>query len=79
MNIMDLSKIRGMSDDELYNYLHALTKRGSNNCSRCGKKANYVINIQNKKKLQQKKLCILCDSCYSDLLDFLECLDIIWD
>lgn len=76
---MDLNKIRGMSDNDLYNYLHSLTRRGSNNCIKCGKKANYVINIQNKEKIQQKKLCMLCEECYSDLLDFLECLDIIWD
>jgi len=76
---VDLRKIRNMSDDELYNYLHSLTKRGNNTCIKCGKKANYVMNIQNKKKLQQKKLCMLCDNCYSELLEYLGCLDIMWD
>ena len=77
---MDLEKIRKMNDEELESYLKNLTKRNNTNCVKCGKvSANYTINIQNKKKIQQKKLCSLCNDCYTDLLDYLGVCDILWD
>ena len=77
---MDLNKIRNMNDKELELYLKTLSDRKNTNCIKCGKiNATYTINVQNKKKAQQKKLCSLCDSCYSDLLDNLGINDIIWD
>ena len=76
---IDLNKIRNMSDESLYNYIHRLSKRRGNTCLKCGKQANYTLNIQNKKAYQQKKLCVLCEDCYDDLLDYLDCMDIIWD
>ena len=75
---MNLDRIRNMTDKELEKYLHSLSTR-NNICLKCGKKRNYVINIQNKKKIQQKKLCSLCDSCYAELLDYLGVNDILWD
>lgn len=77
---MDLNKIRNMSDSELENYLKSLTKRNNTNCAKCEKiNANYTIDIQNKKKKQQKKLCNLCGDCYTNLLDYLGVCDILWD
>ena len=77
---MDLDKIRKMDDTELENYLKNLTKRNSTNCVKCGKaSSNYTMNIQNKKQIQQKKLCCLCEDCYTDLLDYLGTTDILWD
>lgn len=77
---MDLNVIRSMNDDELNKFLRGLTQKHSTSCMKCGKSnANYVINIQNKAKLQQKKLCSLCDDCYQDLLKKLETSDIMWD
>lgn len=77
---MDLDKIRSMSDEELGLYLKSLSNRNNNTCLKCGRPhATYTINLQNKKKAQQKKLCSLCDSCYADLLDYLGCADILWD
>ena len=77
---MDLIKIRNMNDIELENYLKSLSSKKSSDCLKCGKtNANYTMNIQNKKKMQQKKLCNLCEACYSDLLDYLGTCDIIWD
>lgn len=77
---MNLDKIRNMSDRELENYLKSLTSKRGNDCVKCGKtNSNYVLNIQNKKKIQQKKLCNLCDTCYTDLLDYLGTCDIIWE
>ena len=76
---MDLEKIRKMSDEELESYLRALSNKKST-CIKCGKATpNYTINIQNKKKIQQKKLCSLCNDCYVDLLDYLGACDILWD
>ena len=76
---MDLKRIRNMSDDELERYLKSLADKKSNNCLKCEKPySNYTMNIQNKKK-QQKKLCNLCENCYTDLLDYLGTCDIIWD
>ena len=77
---MDLKRIRNMSDDELERYLKSLADKKSNNCLKCEKpNSNYTMNIQNKKKQQQKKLCNLCENCYTDLLDYLGTVDIIWD
>lgn len=77
---MDLKRIRNMSDDELERYLKSLADKKSNNCLKCEKpNSNYTMNIQNKKKQQQKKLCNLCEKCYSDLLSYLDTVDIIWD
>ena len=76
---MDLERIRKMNDEELENYLKTLTsKRGA--CIKCGAtKPNYSIYIQNDKKSQKKKLCVLCDNCYTKLLDYLGVCDILWD
>lgn len=75
-----LNKLRGMSDEELKHYLKCLSGRAGYNCIKCGKaNSNYTMNIQNKKKSQQKKLCTLCESCYNDLLDYLGTYDIMWE
>lgn len=77
---MDLNKIRNMSDKELESYLRGLTSKKTCNCIKCDKpNSNYTINVQNKKKGQQKKLCNLCETCYGGLLDYLDTVDIIWD
>lgn len=76
---MDLQKIRNMNDTDLENYLKSLTNKRIM-CAKCSSKnPNYTINVQNKKKFQQKKLCNLCNDCYSDLLDYLGICDILWD
>lgn len=77
---MDLEKIRKMNDEELSLYLKSLSSRNTNSCLKCGKAHPvYTINLQNKKKAQQKKLCSLCENCYDELLSYLGCADIIWD
>lgn len=76
---MDLEKIRKMNDEELESYLRAISNKKTV-CIKCGKeKPNYAVYIQNKKKNQQKKLCMLCDDCYGDLLEQLGVCDILWD
>ena len=77
---MELNKIRNMNDKELENYLKTLSNRKKSICYKCGKlNANYTINVQNKKKLQQKKLCSFCDSCYGNLINDIGINDILWD
>ncbi len=77
---MDLNKIRSMNDEELETYLKSLTRRNSTDCAKCGKSnGNYTINIQNRKKAQQKKLCSLCSDCYGKLVDYLGVCEILWD
>lgn len=76
---MNLDRIRNMSDEDLQAYLKSLGDRKSSNCIKCGNSADYVINVQNKKHFQQKKLCSLCTECYSSMLDQLGVSDIIWD
>lgn len=76
---MDLNRIRNMSDEELTLYLKSLKSKNTN-CVKCGKSnGNYTINVQNKNKMQQKKLCNLCNDCYIELLEHLGCNDILWD
>ena len=77
---MDLKKIRTMNDSELEYYLKGLASKRTTECIKCGKiNANYTMNIQSKRKMQQKKLCNLCEACYTDLLDYLGTCDIIWE
>ena len=77
---MDLQKIREMKDEDLIKYLKGLSKRNDTSCFKCGKPVGgYVININNKKRMQQKKLCNLCNNCYTDLLEYLGTNDILWD
>jgi hypothetical protein len=80
MNSNILNVLRQMTDEQLTEYLKSLSGRASGNCVKCGRtNANYTVNIQNKKKTQQKKLCNLCESCYTDLLEYLGTCNIIWD
>ena len=75
---MDLKKVRSMNDEELTNFLKSLSSKNTN-CCKCGKMCTkYTLNIQNRKKIKQTKLCNLCDECYTNLLDYLEISDVIW-
>ena len=77
---MDLVKIRNMGDKELEIYLKRLSNKRKRICYKCGKSdANYTINVQNKDKFQQKKLCSLCKECYNKMLSDFDIDDIIWD
>lgn len=83
---MDLNKIRNMSDNELRSFMNELSQRNNIFCSKCGN----VVSPKNRKNInisiydghagqKARKLCSLCNSCYTDLLDYLGVSDIEWD
>ena len=83
---MDLDTIRNMSDDELKRFLGDLSQTKGSVCVRC----NTICFKDNKKVInvgvynqhigqRSKKLCVLCNDCYSDLLDYLAVSDVDWD
>lgn len=77
---MKIDKIRQMTDEELKEYLKNLTSKRKDMCIKCGEtEVRYAVYIQNRDRLQQRKLCNICDKCYEELLDYLETEDVIWD
>ena len=80
---MDLDKIRNMSDKDLKEFLSNI--KSKNHCDKCGniidKKDRKVINVTVYDRYsgqKSKKLCCLCDNCYSDMLDHLSVCDVDW-
>ncbi len=53
-------------------------------CTRCGAIVGYAdrktinVSIYNRQGQRSKKLCSLCNDCYSDLLDYLGVTDVKW-
>lgn len=77
---MELERIRKMNDEQLEKYLKSLSSKRLDTCIKCGSlKTDKSIMIHNKKSLQHKKLCNLCDKCYYELLDYLGVADALWD
>lgn len=83
---MDLNKIRNMSDNELRSFMNELSQRNNIFCSKCGNvvspknRKNINISIYDRHAGQKaRKLCSLCNSCYTDLLDYLGVSDIEWE
>lgn len=82
---MDLNKIREMSDIELRTFISTVTQRNNIFCAKCGgiisSKDKKIINVSIYDKhngQKSKKLCILCNDCYVDMLDYLGVSDIQW-
>lgn len=76
---MDYNKIRSMSDEELKIFIDSLKGRELKKCTKCGKNAEKIIKIENKKTVQTKSLCGLCEKCYQEILDYLEMFDLGWN
>ena len=82
--MVSYDKIRSMSDDELKQFLEDYKKPQSKLCSKCGKGGTKTIKITIKDEKfhnleQTRKLCMVCDDCYEQLLNFLEVTDIDWE
>ena len=75
---MDLKKIRSMNDEELIFYLKHIQNRTADVCNICNKEATKIIKIENTDTFQTKKLCGICEECYSDLLNTLKTSDLDW-
>jgi hypothetical protein len=81
---MDLDTIRNLDDEQLKKFINDLSQRNNVFCAKCGNvinhktKFNINIGIYNRYGQKVKKLCSLCDGCYSDLLDYLSVPDIDW-
>lgn len=82
---MNLDEIRNMSDEQLRLFMNGLSQRNNIFCSKCGdlikhtERKNINIGIYDKSMGQKvRKLCSLCNECYSDLLDYLGISDIDW-
>lgn len=82
---MKLSEIREMNDNELKAFLMRM-QNGNTFCAKCGQyvatneKSNIYINRNNYLNgIKQRKLCSLCNDCYTDMLDYLGVQDINWE
>lgn len=71
--MMDLNKIRNMTDAELTRYLNNVSQRNCQICCKCGKPTLKPdrVGLHTYKGCEVKKLCTLCYDCYIELLDYL--------
>ena len=74
---MNIDDIRNMSDADLRRFLNTVSQKNSQICCKCGvipaRKNRIGIYVF---KFENKKLCTLCNNCYTDLLEYLEVSDI---
>ncbi len=72
-------EIRNMSDKELNSFLAEIQRSDKRICQKCGE---FILNkrtLSVRKNYNTRTLCTLCESCYSDLLDFLAISDVNWE
>lgn len=75
---MKLSDIRNLNDKDLNSLLNKISNNNGRVCCRYGDiiyKDNRITIMKNE-GINTKKLCCICKSCYSDLLDYLGVNDI---
>lgn len=75
---MNLSDIRKMSDKELNSFLIKAQSENRRICSRCHEFILEKRTISVRKDYTTRTLCILCENCYTDLLDYLAINDVDW-
>lgn len=77
--------LQNKSDEEKARMLEILIHQGNLRtppCVRCGSIVGYAdrktinVSVYGRKGQKSKKLCSLCNDCYSDLLDYLGICDI---
>lgn len=84
--MISLEKIRQMNDKELKQFIGIIAQRNNIFCARC----NNLVGRDDKKTLsvsiydkhcgqKAKKLCVLCNDCYTNLLDDLGIADVNWE
>lgn len=68
---MKLSDIRNMNDRELNHFLTKIQKDEKRVCAKC---KEFILNkrtINVRKNQTTRTLCVLCENCYIDVLEFL--------
>lgn len=75
---MNLNNIRQMSDKELNNFLTKIQKDDRRICAKCGEFILEKRTILVRKECTTRTLCVLCENCYTDLLEILEINDAEW-
>jgi len=74
---MDFDKVKNMSKSEFEQFIFGLQKTKQKFCIRCGNFTTDKITISvSKNGYNTRKLCNLCQNCYSDMLDYLAISDI---
>lgn len=75
---MNLNDIRKMSDKELNSFLAKTQSDNRRICNRCHEFILDKRTITVRKEYITRTLCILCENCYSDLLEYLSINDVDW-
>lgn len=73
------NQIRNMSDKELNAFLVDIQRSDKRICQKCGEFILDKRTLSVRKEYLTRTLCILCENCYSDLLDFLNINDVNWN
>lgn len=74
---MNISELKKMEDKEFISYITKIQRSKTPFCIRCGELAIQKRTLSvTKDNIKVKKLCTLCENCYSDLLDFLAIPDV---
>lgn len=77
---MKISDLKQLEDKEFIKYISDIQRKKTPICIRCGTFTNDRRTISvTKDSIKIKKLCTLCESCYSDLLDFIGVADVDLD
>lgn len=76
---MKLCELKKLEDKEFIEYISNMQRTKSTFCIRCGdivtRDDRRTISVS-KDNIKVKKLCTLCEGCYSDILDHLGVADV---
>lgn len=76
---MNLDDIRKMSDKELNFFLAKVQREERRICAKCGEFILDKRTLSVRKEYTTRTLCVLCENCYADMLDFLGINDVNWE
>lgn len=77
VKIMNFDKIKNMDKKEFERFLFNIQNTKQKFCVKCGNFTTDRITISvNKNGYNNRKLCNICQDCYSDMLDYLAISDI---
>lgn len=76
---MKYDDIRKMNDKELNHFLLNIQRDNKRVCSKCKEFILNKIVINVRKNQTTRTLCVLCENCYADMLEFLGINDADWE